>query len=73
MDLSDYNLAFVYIKCSNNTLADAISRLKILDIYKDPLENLKTSNTTNCIAEVVTTNIKTLSIDGLHTKKGHKL
>ena len=38
-----------YMKGSNNILADAISRLKTLDIYGEPLESPKTSNMTNCI------------------------
>ena len=69
MELSDYNLICVHIKGSNNILANAISRSKTLFIYRDPLENLKTSNTMNCIAEVVTTDIQTLGIDRLCTKQ----
>ena len=38
IELLDYNHIFLYIKGSNNILADAIFRLKTLDIYKDPLE-----------------------------------
>ena len=62
MELSDYNLTFVYIKGSNNILADAVSRLKPLNIYKDPLENPKSTATNDrekCIAEVVKNNIQT--------------
>ena len=65
MESSYYNLMSVHIKGSNNILADAIPRLKTLDIYRDPLENPKTSNTTNYIGEVITTDIQTLSIDRL--------
>ena len=34
MELGDYNITFVHIKGSNNILADAISRPKVLDIYR---------------------------------------
>ena len=37
LELSDYNLMFFHIKGSNSILADEISRLKTLVIYKDPL------------------------------------
>ena len=53
MELSDYNLTFIYIKGSKNILSDAISRLKTLDIYKEPLDNPNTSDTITCIAEMV--------------------
>ena len=33
MELADYNIPFVHIK-GNNILADAIARLKMLDIYR---------------------------------------
>ena len=69
MELPDYNLTFVYIKGSNNILADAISRLKTLDIYRGPLENPKTSDTMNCMADVVTTDIQTLGTDILHPEQ----
>ena len=65
MALSDYNLKSIHIKGSNSTLADVISRLKTLDIYKVPLDNPKTSHTKTCIAEIVGNNIQTLSIDNL--------
>ena len=41
MELPDYNIMFVYIKGKKNVLADAISRLKTLNIYKEPLKSLK--------------------------------
>ena len=34
MESTDYNIAFVYIKGRNNVLEDAISRMKISNIYK---------------------------------------
>ena len=37
MELSDYNLMFINIMGSKNTAADAIYKLKRVDIYKDPL------------------------------------
>ena len=57
MELEDYNISFVHIKGSNNILADAISRLKMLAIYRDPIEDqimLKASNSQHCITEVNT-------------------
>ena len=75
MELSDYNLTFIHIKGSNNILADAVSRLKILDIYKELLDHPKASDTITCIAVMVSSNIQTLSIDKLCTeqKEGHPL
>ena len=55
MELVDYNIPFVNIKGSNNILADAISRLKMLNIYKDPIEDpkmLKAGHLQQHIAEV---------------------
>ena len=72
MELSDYNLTFAHIKGSNNILGDAISKVKTLDIYRDPLENPKlaaTRDTEECIAEVVTNNIQTVSVDRLWTEQ----
>ena len=43
LESADYNIMFVYIKGKNDVLLDAISRLKTLNIYKEPLENPKTS------------------------------
>ena len=45
------------------------SRHKTLDIYKDPSDYLKTSNTMTCIAEMVATEIQSLSIDKCHTEQ----
>ena len=39
------------------------------NIYKDPLEYPKTLNTMICMAEMVATDIQTLSIDKLHAKQ----
>ena len=72
MEVPDYNVTFAHIKGSNNILADIISRLKALDIYRDPSKNPKssaTNNTEECIDEVVTNNIQTLSIDSLQAKQ----
>ena len=33
MKLADYNITFVHIKGSDNILADAISKLKVIYIY----------------------------------------
>ena len=60
---------FVQIKGSNNILADAISRLKTLDIYKEPSDNPNTSDTMTCIEEMVSSDIQTLRIDKLHAEQ----
>ena len=68
MEFSDYNLMFIHIK-GGNILADVISRLKKPDIYRDPLDYSKTSDTMTCVADMVTIDIQTLNIDKLHTKQ----
>ena len=40
MELMDYHMSFLHIKGKHNILADAISRLKTLNIF-EPLENPK--------------------------------
>ena len=47
MELADYNVMFVHIKYKHNILADAIFKLKTLNIYKEPLENLKAQEVSN--------------------------
>ena len=39
LELSDHNLTFVYIKENDNILADAIFRLKMLEMYMKLIEN----------------------------------
>ena len=41
MKLAENNSMFVHIKGKNNVLADAVSRLKTLHIYKEPVKNPK--------------------------------
>ena len=41
MELAYYNIMFIHIKGINNVLADTVSRLRKLNIYKEPLENPK--------------------------------
>ena len=41
MELADYDIKFVHMKDKHNILADTISRLKMLNIYKEPLQNPK--------------------------------
>ena len=69
MELSDDNLTFVHMKDSNNILADVISRLKTLDIYKESLDNPKTCDIMTCTSEMVSSNIQILCSDKLHTKQ----
>ena len=44
---------FVHIKGKHNVLADAISRLKTLNIYEDPLENTETQVFNNTQQDVM--------------------
>ena len=58
MQLVDYNIMFVDIKGKNGVLADAISRLKTLNLQKEPLENPKAEvviNTQQVVAEICAT------------------
>ena len=82
MELADYNIMFVHIKGKNNVLVDAISMLKILNIYKELLENPKKtqvfSSTQAIVMEINVTSMLTISISMLHTeqkwdKTGRKL
>ena len=67
MELSDYNQTFIHIKSTENILMDAISRLKILDIYIEPLDNVKTAlnDTKECIVEVGANELQALSVNRL--------
>ena len=67
----EYNLTFVQ-KGTDNILVDAISRLKTLEIYTEPLDNpgIAAPNTTEeCIGEVVANKIQTFSTDRLHAEQ----
>ena len=71
LELSDYNLTFVHIKGTDNILVDAIFRVKTLNICLEPLENQKKTalyNTEECIAEVTTNQIQTLSTARFYVK-----
>ena len=66
--LADCNIIFVHIKCKNNVLVDAISRLKTLNIYKEPLESPnaeEVNNTQQVVMEICTTSMHTISIGRL--------
>ena len=39
MLLQEYDITFIHIKGKDNILADAISRLHTINIYKDPTED----------------------------------
>ena len=72
MELEDCNATFAHIKGKDNVLADAISRLKTLDIHKELLENLKTpavSNTKGLVMEIRATNMHTLGTAMLCTEQ----
>ena len=62
MKFADYNITFVYIKGTNNVSADTMSRLKTLNIYKEPLENSKSqvvNKTQGIVMEIWATNMHT--------------
>ena len=68
MELADYNITFVQIKGKHNILVDAISRLKTLNIYEEPLENPNAqvvNNTQQVVTEVCATSMHIISIDTL--------
>ena len=70
MELADYNTLFVHIKGKNNVLVDAVSRLKTLIIYKEPLGNPKTpvvSSMQGNLMEICTTDMHTVSTTMLYT------
>ena len=70
--MADYNIMLLHTKAKNNVLADAIFRLKTLDIYKETLENLKTpavSNTQGHVMEICETNMHTISTTMIHTEQ----
>ena len=72
MELADYNITFVYIKGKDNVLADAISHIKMLNIYKEPVENPKipaVSNMQEHVMEVCATNMHTIISSMLHTEQ----
>ena len=71
MKLAGYNITFVHKKGSNNILADGISRLKMLDIYKDPIEDPKKIKVSNIehITEVDASKKHTLNSNVLHAEQ----
>ena len=71
MELADYNM-FIHIKGKNNVLADAISRLKTFNIYKEPLGSQKAQvvkNTQEVVTEVCATCMHTVNTSTLCTKQ----
>ena len=62
MELADYNITSVYIKASNSILADTISRVRMLDIYKDPVEDPKRPHVSEIqqVMEINTNKIHTM-------------
>ena len=72
MQLSDYNLTFIHIRGTDNILVDTISRVKILEIYTELLENprkVALNTTEECIGEVVANKIQILNTDRLHAEQ----
>ena len=77
MQLADYNITLMHIKGKHNILADAICRLKMLNIYKVPLENPNiqvVNNMQQVVTEVYATSMHTIGIDTLcYEKKGDNM
>ena len=66
--LADYNISFMHIKGKHNILADAISKLKMLNIYEEPLENPKVqivSNSQSVVMEICATSMHTVDTNML--------
>ena len=62
MEIEGYNITFVHIKDRNNVLTDTIYRLKMLNIYEEPLDSPKAQivNNTQVVTEICATNMHTL-------------
>ena len=72
MELADYDITFVHTKGSNNILADSISRLKMEDIYMDPIGDpnmLKANNLKQHVMEVNANKIHTLYSNVLNVEQ----
>ena len=72
MELSDYNIMFMHIKGKYNILEDTMSRLKMLNIYKQLLEDSKVqvvNNMQQVMTEVCATSVHTIGNDMLHIKQ----
>ena len=72
MELVGYYITFAQIKGKNNILEDAISRLKMLEIYKDSIEDtkmLKASALQQHITQVNTNKIHNLNSNELRKNK----
>ena len=53
VELADYDIIFFYIKDKKNVLADTTTRLKTLNIYKEPLEKPETPVVSNMQGNVM--------------------
>ena len=72
MQLADYNIKIIHINGKHKILADAISRLKMFNIYKEPLENPKVqvvNNKQQVVTEVCATSMQTIGIDEIHNEQ----
>ena len=72
MELAYYHITFVHIKVKHNILADTISRLQMLNIYKEPSETPKAeiiSNLQSVVTEICATSMHTIDIDVLHNEQ----
>ena len=66
MELAVYNIKFMHIKGKHNILADAILRLKMLNIYKELLENPTVqvvNNAQQVVMEACATSMHIVGID----------
>ena len=72
MELADYTITFIHIKGKCNILSDTISRLKLLNIFKEPLKNPKVQvvkDMQQVVREVCATSIHDLGIDTLYSEQ----
>ena len=70
MELAEYNIIFIHIKGSKGILADAVSGLKIPDIYKDPIKYSKKSRVSKIqVTELNMSKIHTLDSNVLHAEQ----
>ena len=72
VEVADYSITFVNITGKYKVLADATSRLKTLDIYKEAMEKTKTTAVSNMrehVMEIHATNMHILNTIMLCTEQ----
>ena len=72
MESADYSIMFIHIKGKNNVLGDVISRLKMLNIYNNLLENQKAwvvNYTQEVVMEICATTMHTISTSTMYNEQ----